>query len=76
MDYINVESANIEKIGYDDQKRQLHIIFLKKTHYVYFDVPNNTWEEFLASESKGKYFHKMIKGYFAFQNVTNEVEIN
>lgn len=74
MDYISVESSNIEKIGYDDQKHQLHIIFLKKTHYVYFDVPHNTWEELLASESKGQYFARMIKGYFVFQNVTGVVE--
>jgi hypothetical protein len=76
MEYISVESSNIEKIGYDDQKRQLHIIFLKKSHYVYFDVPNNTWEEFLASDSKGRFFARFIKGLYAFQNVTGQVEVN
>jgi len=76
MEYISVESSNIEKIGYDEQKNQLHIIFLRKTHYVYFDVPNNTWEEFQVSESKGKYFATMIKGIYAYQNVTGEVETN
>ena len=76
MEYISVESSNIAKIGYDEQKHQLHIIFLKKTHYVYFDVPIAVWEEFTNSESKGKYFARMIKGFFAFQNLTGQVETN
>lgn len=60
MEYISVESSNIEKIGYDEQKHQLHIIFLKKTHYVYFDVPNNTWEEIRSwlVKAKGNTFIK------------------
>lgn len=76
IDFISVESSNIEKIGYDEQKKLLHIIFLKKTHYIYYNISNKTWEEFLSSESKGKYFARMIKGLHAFQNVTNEVETN
>ena len=76
MEYISVESSNIEKIGYDDQKRQLHIIFLKKSHYVYFDVPNSTWEEFLANASQGRFFAQFIKGVYAFKNVTGQVETN
>jgi len=74
MEYISVESSNIEKIGYDDQKRQLHILFLKKTHYIYYDVPVKTYEEFLASDSKGRFFAQFIKGMYAYQNVTGQVE--
>ena len=76
IDFISVESSNIEKIGYDEQKKQLHIIFPKETHYIYYNVSVKTWEELLSSESKGKYLTRMIKGLHAFQNVTNEVETN
>ena len=62
-----VESSNIEAIGYDVDRRQLHVRFLKTgATYVYDDVDEWVFNEFLQSESKGRYFNQNIREAYSF----------
>lgn len=37
--------------------------------YEYYDVPNGTFQEFLAAPSKGRFFKESIKGVFEYAKV-------
>jgi len=60
-----VESSNVEAIGYDEATRQLHVRFLKSgLTYVYYDVEDWVFQEFLQAASKGIFLNERIKpGY-------------
>ena len=64
MEMINVDSSNINAIGYEDGT--LRIRFNDGSEYDYYGVPQNVFEDFLKSDSKGKFLHQNIKGQFQY----------
>lgn len=70
-------SSNISAIGYDEVKISLssnivnilRIYFKNGLIYDYYNVPNEVYEEFLKSESKGTFFHKNINKKYTFLKV-------
>lgn len=60
MNMIQVNSTNIDSIGYDVQKSILVIRFLDESEYEYIDVPEYAYFDFLDAPSKGKYAHENI----------------
>ncbi|MEK6262292.1 MAG: KTSC domain-containing protein [Planctomycetota bacterium] len=60
-----VDSSNIEAIGYDPSSTELHVQFLKSGLYVYHDVPQDVFDAFLSSDSKGSFFNRNIKNVFS-----------
>lgn len=63
VDMISVDSSNISEIGYDEGEASLCVKFKRGTVYKYFMVPKNVFEEFVASESKGKYLKQIEMEY-------------
>jgi lysyl-tRNA synthetase, class II len=62
------ESSQIEAIGYAPAYHTLAVQFKSSgAVYHYFAVPIEIWDGFQAAESKGKYFGKVIKGYYEYQ---------
>lgn len=65
-----VQSSNIQAIGYDENSATLEVEFLNGGVYQYFDVPKNVYDEFInATESHGKYLAQYIKGHYRFSKV-------
>ena len=62
MNRIPVTSHNIYSIGYDSNSKVLEIEFDTYTVYRYYEVPEDVYDELMASESKGSYFFRKIKG--------------
>lgn len=62
---IPISSTMASAVGYDQQRKILQIEFNSGSVYQYTDVEMETWERFLASNSKGKFFNKEIKGHYA-----------
>lgn len=60
MELINVESSNINAIGYDESLGILEIEFNNGYAYEYYDVPSYEYDQLMAAESKGKYANKNI----------------
>jgi hypothetical protein len=62
---IPVESSQIEAIGYDQSRQVLAIKFKNKTGtgptYEYGNVSQTLFDEFLAADSKGRFFRDRIK---------------
>lgn len=68
-DQFDSESSSLlKRAEYNPLLHHLYIWF-KNTgaKYTYKGVPEETWEEFKNSESKGKYFHVFIKPLYKFE---------
>ncbi len=58
---IPVESSNIEAIRYDAIEQKLFVRFKTGRLYSYQGVSKDIFDEFMAAESKGRYFVQHIK---------------
>ena len=61
MALIEVRSSQISGIGYDALSKKMQIQFKTGSIYEYSNVDKKTFENFLNSESKGKFFASEIK---------------
>jgi KTSC domain len=64
-------SSVIASVDYDEDTRELDIIFTSGKIYRYFDVPLAIYAEFLDAASKGVFFNANIKDAFRFAEVGN-----
>jgi hypothetical protein len=69
MNRVPVESANIASIGFDKETSTLEIEFLDGAVYQYFDIEERLFTGLVASDAKGAYFAKNIKGIFRYSRV-------
>lgn len=70
MKFINVESSNIEAIGYEYEDEILYIKYLNGSVYKFYKVPKQIYEEFLSAPSKGQFMNSRIKGAFSYVKMT------
>lgn len=60
----------IISIGYDTSIAVLEIEFKgNNTVWQYYDVPESIFNEFISSDSQGKYWHANIKGQYTENRV-------
>lgn len=64
-----VQSSMMTAIGYDAQQKTLRIRFIQDADYDYSGVPPEIYQGFLSAESKGKYYHRYIKGKYPNKRV-------
>jgi hypothetical protein len=67
MEYIKVQSSNIDQIGYDKDEGKLGVIFNNGGEYHYPSFPESLYNDFMASSSHGHFFSEYIKHDYAFQ---------
>ena len=63
------ESSNIARFGYDANEGVLTIEFSKGGMYNYYDVPEATFTDMQAAQSKGKFHAINVKGKFRYARV-------
>jgi len=62
-----VDSSNVEAIGYDAEMQELHVRFMKSgATYVYYDVEDWVFQEFMQADSKGIYLNTNIKDRYQY----------
>lgn len=61
-----VSFSLIKSIGYAAETNTLYVKFNNNSVYKYADVPNETYDKFLLSESPGNFFAKEIKGKYQY----------
>jgi len=66
---IPVQSSNLSAIGYNKDTKVLKINFKGSGEYLYHDVSPELYDEFLVSESKGKFFSMKIKNIHVFNKL-------
>lgn len=64
----NVNSSNIDAIGYENEL--LVIRFLTGSVYIYSGVPKEVFDALSAAESKGKFLNLEIKGKYSYYKLT------
>jgi hypothetical protein len=69
IEMIPVRSSSIKSIGYGTAEMILRVKFLSGLVYDYLNVPENVFEEFLLSSSKGTYLNKKIKNKYRFKKL-------
>jgi hypothetical protein len=72
IDWMSVDSSVFEAVAYRGGERQLYLKFHGGRVWRYFDFPVHQYDEFLASESLGRYFGKHIRGQFREEEVQEE----
>lgn len=61
---IPVKSSNVEAVGHDAAKDELHVKFQSGGHYVYEGVHRSLYNDFLAADSVTKILNSHVKGKF------------
>ncbi|MBU2177666.1 MAG: KTSC domain-containing protein [Gammaproteobacteria bacterium] len=69
IEWIDVESSNIEAIGYVEETKGMLVQFKNGSVYRYADVPAKVFEDFKGAGSKGKYLNEHIKGAYAAEKI-------
>lgn len=65
-----IESSNIAAFGYDPATKTLIAEFKNNTVYTYEGVPQETFGQLLAADSKGSTFNTLVKkGGFNFTKI-------
>jgi hypothetical protein len=71
IDLYNVISRNVAQIGYDNENNVLCVVFNNGRRYEYYNVPPDVWESFMTAESKGRFVHTNLKGFYDYGVVSN-----
>jgi hypothetical protein len=69
MRWVPVESRAFQAAAYGRNEQSLYLRFRSGEVYRYLDVPVKRYQEFLAADSKGRYFRESILGRFAYQRM-------
>lgn len=64
-----VASSDLHAVGYDAARQILEVEFRSGGIYQYFSVPPRIYDGLMQVGSKGRYFHAVIKGRYAYQKV-------
>lgn len=62
IDWVNVRSSAIRKIGYDASTSRMYIDFEDSDpYYTFCRVPEHVFREFINARSVGRHYHQCIK---------------
>ena len=61
----NIQSSLIKNASYTE--KGLVLEFRDGGKYLYYSAPYSVYQEFVASQSKGKYFHEKINGRYPYE---------
>ena len=64
-----VPSSTVLSVGYDLPSETLEVEFQNGGLYQYYNVPEAIYQQFMASDSKGKFLHMYIKNSFPCSRV-------
>lgn len=63
----SVDSSNIESIGYNPERNELHVRFKNGGHYIYEGVTGDQHRDMMTAESKSKFLNDHVKGKHGFR---------
>ncbi len=66
---IEVQSSNIESIGYDETEQEAYVKFLNGSVYVYRDVPLHEYDGLREAPSVGSYLNRNFKNVYAYERI-------
>lgn len=69
IEMIPVESSALEAIGYSEEFEVLAVEFDNGGIYLYYDVSENVFKDFLNAKSRGGFFNSEVKGQYDCERV-------
>jgi hypothetical protein len=70
IDLLPVTSSNVDKVGYDEEKQELYVLFKTGGCYIYEMVTKDIHTGIMAADSVGRYVHKvLVKGKYKYRKV-------
>lgn len=63
VEMIPVGSSRISEMGYDSETATVYVRFPDGVSWCYMNVPEDVWEQFVASSSKGRFIKEVLDGY-------------
>lgn len=66
MDWRDVSSSTITRVGYDSSSMTLAVEFRNGSVYEYFEIPSNIFEDLVNAASVGRYLAQHIKGIYRY----------
>ena len=69
VDWLSLESSVLSSAAYLKSRRMLYLRFHSGEVYRYFDFPPERYLDFVAAESKGRYFAANIRDQFRCERV-------
>ena len=66
---IEVESSNVQAIGYDTETKQLFVQFKKSGLYQYDNVPEALYHSFLTAPSMGTFVWQELRGQYSYTKI-------
>ena len=67
MKLIEVKSSNIKKVGWDEDG--LIVEYMSGSKYRYKKVPRDMYDQFLESDSKGRFMNSNIKNKYEYERL-------
>lgn len=64
MELVQVVSRSIRAIGYDSRSGRLMVVFRTGYAYLFWGVPQTSYDAFLRASSKGRFFNQRIRGRY------------
>jgi KTSC domain-containing protein len=69
LDWQPLESELLAAVAYDRPRGRLYLRFHRGDTYRYFTFPAEQYQEFLDSESQGRYFLAHIRNQFPYERL-------
>ncbi|MFZ3005315.1 MAG: KTSC domain-containing protein [Phenylobacterium sp.] len=66
---MQIESAAISDIRYDEDRAKLFVRFLDGDEYVYVGVPGEVHRSFIDADSKGRFFAYEIRDQYPYNKL-------
>lgn len=74
-----VKSTNIRSIDYEEDKRELTIVFTNNNKYKYLDVNNEVFVRFQDAverdDSVGRLFNTLVKGKYNYVKIEEKKDV-
>jgi hypothetical protein len=69
VDWLPLDSSVFTSAAYLPAQRTLYLRFRSGELYCYFDFPPQQYHDFLAADSKGRYFSSNIRDRFPYRHL-------
>ena len=69
VEFYPMQSSNVAEAGYDGDEMVLYVRFLKGALYYYEGVPPDVWDQFISTDSAGKFIHTHLKGRYPYGRI-------
>jgi hypothetical protein len=76
LEWVPVDSSVVKAAGYRADARQLYVQFHSGEIYRYFEFPLPSYEDFLAADSKGRYFSQQIRNRYRYEWVRRKHQVS